>query len=504
MCVMFVRAPLRRSLVSLLVVGCVAACVGSDPSSGGTSTDGGIVVANDASSPTEEGGGPGPTPTKPKPLGEVCSSAGECESGFCADGVCCDTACGGQCEACAGATKGTCTRVTGIPIAPRPPCTGAGTSCGGTCSGASSCTYVAAATICGASCGGTCDGAGTCSDTGGGACPDGFACQSAGQCKTTCTVKADCQPNFDCDLADSKCKRIPESDCFDNADNNGDGLADCQDPTCIGTAAACVAAVGAGATIGTVVEQLPCPAGFAGATQNLNQGLQPGSCSGCSCKTQCSVTLRTYAGADCSSTSTSISYTATQGDNQACQNTTDANRLSQKISSITKSGCAGSGTNTWTAATPAWTTSKVFCTQSRSSPTCGQNQLCVPKVASGIASKVAAGGACPVGYTGGEATYYPTYSNGVCGLCSSCTAGTNFNCGSIGFSLDADNACGGAAQLIGANISNYTTTCNNFGGSLNIKSMKLSILGNGDDCVKNSSIATPAAATNGQLVCTFP
>lgn len=501
--VMVAGAQLRRSLVSLIFFSgvFVAACVGDDPVVTGTSPEAG-VEGEGGTPPTGDGGGP--TPTKPKALGEACSSAGECESGFCADGVCCNTACGGQCEACAGATKGTCTPVTGVPIAPRMPCTGAGTSCGGTCDGVSAnCSYVPAATICGASCGGTCDGAGTCSDSGAGACANGFACETAGKCKTSCMVKADCQPNFDCNGTNNKCERIPESDCFDNTDNNGDGLADCQDPTCMGTASTCVAAVGTGASIGTVIDQLPCPAGFGGATQPLNQGLQPGSCAGCGCKTICSGTLTTYAGTGCTSTTTSTTASGTSGDTSACADTTDANRQSIKITSITRSGCQGSGNNTWTAATPAWTTSKVFCTVSRSSPTCGQNQLCVPKVASGIASKVAAGGACPTGYSGTNATYYPSYSNGVCGACSGCTAGTTANCGTTGFAFPTDSACGGASQLIGANISNYTTICNDFGATWNIKSMKMGWIVQSDNCTL-PGIATPAAQTNGQLVCNTP
>lgn len=41
------------------------------------------------------------------PIGLVCDSASECESGFCVDGVCCDTACDGACVACSAAAGGT-------------------------------------------------------------------------------------------------------------------------------------------------------------------------------------------------------------------------------------------------------------------------------------------------------------------------------------------------------------------------------------------------------------
>lgn len=40
------------------------------------------------------------------PIGAICTSPGQCASGFCADGHCCNTACGGGCGSC---VTGTCT-----------------------------------------------------------------------------------------------------------------------------------------------------------------------------------------------------------------------------------------------------------------------------------------------------------------------------------------------------------------------------------------------------------
>ncbi len=397
--------------------------------------------------------------------------------------------------------------VTGIPIAPRQPCAGAGTSCAGTCDGtSSSCTYVAAGTICGGSCSGTCDGAGACSDTGSGSCPNGFACEAAGKCLTSCTAKSNCQPNFDCNLTSNVCERIPESDCFDGADNNGDGLADCEDPTCLGSTATCVPAVGAGAVIGTLVDQLPCPAGFAGATQSLYDGLKPGSCTGCDCKTKCNGNFSVYGSAGCTGTSTSLgSTTGVNGDKSNCYDNTDANFQSIKITSIARSGCQGSGSSTWQAASPAWNTSKVFCNVSRTSMTCGQNQLCVPKVASGIASKVAAPAACPTGYTGSQATYYTSFSNGLCSSCSSCNAGPTFNCAATAFAYTDNNACTGGNKLTSANVTSYSSSCNDFGASANVKSMQLNWFSlTADDCTTNVQISTQPGPMNGQLVCNTP
>lgn len=46
-----------------------------------------------------------------KAMGEACTAAGECGSGFCADGVCCESACNGTCESCALTEKGKCAPV---------------------------------------------------------------------------------------------------------------------------------------------------------------------------------------------------------------------------------------------------------------------------------------------------------------------------------------------------------------------------------------------------------
>lgn len=48
-------------------------------------------------------------PPRDKGIGQACTSAGQCVSGFCADGVCCVSACGAACQTC---TTGVCLPVT--------------------------------------------------------------------------------------------------------------------------------------------------------------------------------------------------------------------------------------------------------------------------------------------------------------------------------------------------------------------------------------------------------
>src|SRR5215471_9281669 len=111
---------------------------------------------------------------------QTCTQGSECPTGICADGFCCNKHCS-ACEACNVPTQeGTCTSN----------------------------------------------------------CKDGFACKPSG-CVTSCSSPSDCAPNFEC--KNRKCERVPESDCLDGVDNNGDGLADCADPTCIGSVTECVA-----------------------------------------------------------------------------------------------------------------------------------------------------------------------------------------------------------------------------------------------------------------------
>jgi hypothetical protein len=138
-----------------------------------------------------------------KALGVPCGNAVECQSDNCVDGVCCSSACSGQCQACnLSGSAGTCTPVAlgGQPVGIRPPCTGAGTTCGGACNGTNtmSCSYPSTTTACRpASCvngvavpASTCDGNGSCSMANSSNCSP-YVC-GASACLTMCASKADC------------------------------------------------------------------------------------------------------------------------------------------------------------------------------------------------------------------------------------------------------------------------------------------------------------------------
>jgi hypothetical protein len=229
--------------------------------------------------------------SKKKTQGAACGGATDCLPGlFCVDGYCCNAACDGQCQACdLPGQEGSCNTVMSGPVhGSRMPCNdGAGSVCGGSCGGdPNSCTYTKAATVCGSACDGTCDGQGNCSASKAGVCPGGYACGASG-CLTRCQSANDCQTYFQC--SNNQCTRIPESNCFNGIDDNGDGLIDCADPTCTNGRAVC--APSSATTLGFVADK--CPALFSPGT-HINQNLiVPTTCS-----TGCGATISAYCQTD--------------------------------------------------------------------------------------------------------------------------------------------------------------------------------------------------------------
>lgn len=378
--------------------------------------------------------------------GEGCSTAPgsiDCAFGLtCVDGVCCDSPCDGQCQACnLENLVGTCSTVTsGQPRGGRPACAGAGTSCQGSCTGASAtaCTYPGNGTMCGASCDGTCNGAGGCSSAGGGSCPNGFACQTGG-CRTSCSENSHCQPNFVCNAP--SCERMPESDCLDGVDNNGDGLADCQDPTCAAVTM-CVPAVAVGNEIG-IFPTGSCPATGFTVTSTQHQNLQTQPCGGCGCKidTTCQLSLKGYSGDTCGGSNTvNFNLEGNSTGVGTCAAPSPAVKpASLKYSSISHKSSTCVATTGPSTPTPTWGTTKTYCGAARQSSTCPINQVCVPKPpqATPVCVRVpSAGAGCPAGYPNTQGTWYAAFDPAQC-ECGSCMKTKDGSCPStIGVRID--------------------------------------------------------------------
>lgn len=155
--------------------------------------------------------------------GTICTGTNQCTSGFCADGVCCTSACGGFCQACTAAKKGSgsdgsCGNI--VSIDPDNECPN--NECVTGVCGGGLCTNSAFNTSCGdaLSCASgtqtnqdTCNGTGTCTDKGTTSC-NGYQCSGA-TCATTCASDAGCLGTHYCDGATSKCilRCFQDTDC---------------------------------------------------------------------------------------------------------------------------------------------------------------------------------------------------------------------------------------------------------------------------------------------------
>lgn len=134
--------------------------------------------------------------------GKDCSEDRVCASGIYVDGVCCGSRCGGQCEACDGPVKGTCSPITGAPHKGRPVCLGVG-DCAATCNGTDPNTCkMPVGKVCGAKCDGTTQTLDTCNNIGG--CKPGeptscglYLC-GATHCEASCTSTGDCAVGATC------------------------------------------------------------------------------------------------------------------------------------------------------------------------------------------------------------------------------------------------------------------------------------------------------------------
>jgi hypothetical protein len=457
---------------------------------------------------------PAPDLTKLLARGESCSSNGgaPCAAGlFCVDGVCCDSACTGQCQACnLSGSVGTCATMTsGLPVGARTPCSGSGT-CGGACTGASptQCTYPSNSTVCGAACDGTCDGAGACSSSAGGSCPNGFACM-AGGCRTSCTGTGDCQPNFVCNAPN--CVRVPESDCLDGIDNNGDGKADCEDPTC--TTVECVPAVVGGNELG-ILQAAACPSSDFTDASTQHQTLNS-SCGGCTCSvsTSCSMTVQFYQNNGCSPDPASASVTiigTTNAGLGACAMGSMPNSYGKSIKTGNFAALAGSCVSGGSAAEQStWGATKNFCGATRQSSTCGGvSQVCVrkPPAATPMCVRVpSAAASCPAGYPNAQGTWYSGYTPASCS-CGACTKNSDGTCPTAqltsGMLFYSDSACANAdgSRMSSAPTSSCVDDLTTYGSGSARFAGPITLASTGT-CTRPTNTDVPAAPTGPSTIC---
>jgi hypothetical protein len=251
------------------------------------------------------------------------------------------------------------------------------------------------------------------------------------------------------------CVRVPESDCLDGLDNNGDGKIDCDDPTC--TTVGCVNAPGTGNELG-LMNQSGCTATGYTTQEPQNQGLSMPLCTGCTCYSTivCSETVQLFTKNgpnDLNCTSTNYEgYTAVSwgfGAPNWCTRLNGSTYYAYKVSnqSYVTSSCSPNGTGAL--ADPMWTTSTNFCAATRvSTDNCGgdKTKVCAPKppAATKVCVRIpGTGGGCPAGYAGSSGTYYASYQKGNCGSCAGCSLMSS-SCGNAGaLAFWGDPTCSG-------------------------------------------------------------
>jgi hypothetical protein len=472
--------------------------------------DGGAIPVGDAASP------PDLTPP-PKHRGDPCTAGVDaCEAGSsCIDGYCCNSTCTGNCEACdVSGALGTCTPVSGPPHRARA-CNGSGT-CGGACNGSSAaCVYPASQVICGAACDGHCDGAGSCSAATGGTCPNGFACGSSA-CLTSCSKAQDCQANFTCQAP--SCVRVPESDCLDGLDNNGDGLADCADPTCSGQVQ-CVTDVPVGDAVGLITTG-SCPTDY-GTAVPYHQTIITPPCVGCGCTATmtCQTTLKfgTTVASPCTGLTTFGTLSTTSQNNSLnvincfMGTTIPSNAYWASYSHPAKlaaTTCAATGSATSAAAYFDSASTTNFCA-ARTSPTCTANHICVRKPTLPVCARVpTANAGCPGGYdTGTSATWYRSIVDShSCSGCGGCTITNQGDCdGTMGAVWLANQP-----DLSDESIYDYVSTvqvsdnyCVRMGANrTNTYGCPWDVLGNENSaCTSSASVMNPPSGGQGSTFC---
>jgi hypothetical protein len=286
-------------------------------------------------------------------------------------------------------------------------------------------------------------------------------------------MDGDCQQNFTC--SNGTCNRVPESDCLDGVDNNGDGLADCADPTCLDVE--CVGAPTGGAELG-LLTGTACTGDY-GTTEVQHQGPTT-TCTTDSCEcindVKCSITAGeiTAANTTCTSgyalpatTQTVHFYEKSSHPNDPSLCTALPAQAYQSDEggtvSLVSSTCR-SATTTPPTPTVIWNTTTNFCAASRSSNTCAASgQVCITKPASGgVCMRIPnASAGCPAGFTtGSTGVYYTSATGGECSACG-CTLGNNTpNCTNTSIGLYSDTAC-----QTGVGTSYYNSnSCNTHAG----------------------------------------
>jgi hypothetical protein len=297
------------------------------------------------------------------------------------------------------------------------------------------------------------------------------------------------------------CMPVAEN-CFNNTDDDCDGLIDCADPDCIGGAspqAVCVPDPGA-FTAGTTVGSGSCPTAWPTSTtihSGLNTTCDTGTCSCPNTNFQCGVELWSSSnGAACNGGSGLGFYTSDPGTcNGPLTFPSDGN---YHYATVFYTGDCGMPAGTAAKNTPTWTNTEQFCSRATIGSGCTLGSVCVPSAANHCVMKAGAQ-SCPSNYSPRPTSYYLGFDDSSRQCKCNCSY-DQFPCsGTPALSLHPDiTGCFGTKDVDYAACSNTDLSSMHYaegGGSITLDNSV---------CKPFETNATQTTLLNQQTVCCTP
>lgn len=304
-------------------------------------------------------------------------------------------------------------------------------------------------------------------------------------------------------LADA-CVLAGTEDCFDNVDDDCDGLVDCADPDCTGGSsakAACVADPGAFAP-GVIISggaSAICPTVWPNPTtisSGINQACGRGTCSCASPKNSC--TAHIYD--DGSSGSCPQSNSVASADLVTTCTSSFAIPAGDYHSIATQwTGDCGNPTGAPAKPSPTWDDTEKFCTGGLAGGGCGAGWICVPPGPNHCAMKAGSQLGCPVNYVKRTTRYYTGFDDQSRSCQCSCSLTAPGSCmGTPTLAVWTGPGCTGASNILSNGCSNNDLSAFQT-ASLSGISVK-----DGPSCAIGATQIGTTTLTGEQTVCCLP
>lgn len=242
-------------------------------------------------------------------------------------------------------------------------------------------------------------------------------------------------------------------DCFNGLDDDCNGKADCEDPSC--TDVAVCEPVALAASNGVLVgEAEACPDGFTGDEQIIHRKLEDTGCAGCDCKLfapTCTADVWYYDTTSSCSADTNLKSGISAGTfGTTCSSPINSGSSNNFVLGVRtgpfkiEQSCSPGGQAT--PAAPTWGETMKFCRANAEGKGCSAGNTCVPKAASAPHCALAAGTSSCTGFGTAESDWYTGFSDArACGACG-CEA-SGGSCDTMKLAVGSDYACPGTHSL---------------------------------------------------------